>query len=66
MTLRFLRSEPDKEMNFMVSTNMDPWPSTTGFLDLFRRELRQSIFRSVGAMMEEPHLHGFVAADAGD
>lgn len=52
------------EMPYLVNTNMDPWPTATGFLESFRFELRQSIFRGIGAIMEEKHNHGFVVTDS--
>ena len=39
-----LSPTPREPLNIIVSTNMDPWPTATSFLDVFRRELRQSSF----------------------
>jgi len=58
--------DDNKPLKVMVSTNMDPWPTATGFLPTIRYELRQSILRAIGAVMEKgsEHFHGFAVADA--
>ena len=45
---------------------MDPWCTATDFRNVFRHELRQSIFLSVGAVKENKAMHGFDAPDAGN
>ena len=60
-----LPPELNVPLKFLINSNMDPWPTASGFLETFKHELNQSILRGIGAVMEDPHLHGFVAVDAG-
>jgi len=51
-------------LNFLAITNMDPWPTAKGFVSEFQYQLRQSVLRSIGRLIETPHIHGFVLTDA--
>ena len=56
---------PQKKLNYLVNTSMDPWPTAIGFLETYKYELRQAIFRAIGRINETAHHHGFVTTDAG-
>jgi len=50
----------------LVSTNMEPWSTAKGFLNVFRTELREAILRAIGQLKDLAAVHSFVIVDASD